>query len=335
MFQLVMNTIIARRNQVLNNLEQKLYAISGSIHSSETSKPRNPTVRSFFKMRDFWEKLRFFREVFPNVLRSLFGQVYAVANAAKNPISPETEADKNLIQEIEKKLRQMGVEQIGYTEVPSDLIFQGKSILFNNAIVIGQRMDEEKFRTAPSFEAFDSVLQVYADLGDIAREITQWLRKQGYGAQAGTAFGGLVDYTRLGEKAGLGKVGLHGCLISNELGASFRIAAIFTSIENLPFTDGTNNDEWMWDFCQSCYKCARKCPPDAIYFEPKKNAFGKPFYIDYDACATAFEDNYGCGICLSGCPFSLKDYQVLFARFSRQKKKNTPNVIRRLKDENN
>ena len=144
-----------------------------------------------------------------------------------------------------------------------------------------------------------------------------------------------ASYTRLGEKAGLGKVGLHGCLISNELGASFRIAAIFTSIENLPFTDGTNNDEWMWDFCQSCYKCARKCPPDAIYFEPKKNAFGKPFYIDYDACATAFEDDYGCGICISGCPFSLKDYQVLFARFSRQKKKNTPSGIRPLKDNNN
>lgn len=154
-------------------------------------------------------------------------------------------------------------------------------------------------------------------------------------AQAGTAFGGLVDYSRLAEKAGFGKIGLHGCLISNKLGPSFRIAIIFTSIDNLPFTDGTNDDEWIWDFCQSCYKCARKCPPDAIYFEPKKNAFGKPIHINYEACASAFTDDYGCGICISGCPFDLMDYQVLFNRFSRQKKRTTPKVIRDLKDNKN
>ena len=335
MFQLFMNTIINQRNHILNYLEQKLYAIPGVIQASEESKPRNPTIKSFFKMRDFREKLRFFREVFPNVRRSVFGQVYAVADATKNPISPKTETDEYLIQELEEKLLQMGVEQIGYTKVPKELIFQGKSVLFDNAIVIGQRMNPEKFRTAPSFEAFDSVLQVYADLGDIAIEITKWLRIQGYGAQAGTAFGGLVDYSRLAEKAGFGKIGLHGCLISNKLGPSFRIAIIFTSIDNLPVTDGTNDDEWIWDFCQSCYKCARKCPPDAIYFEPKKNAFGKPIHINYEACASAFTDDYGCGICISGCPFDLMDYQVLFNRFSRQKKRTTPKVIRDLKDKKN
>ncbi|MGF1485664.1 MAG: 4Fe-4S dicluster domain-containing protein [Prochloraceae cyanobacterium] len=334
MFKLIMNTIIKQRNRVLNNLETKLSQIPGSIQSSAASKPRNPTIKSFLKMKDLQEKFRFFREVFPNVKRSVFGQVNSVKNAAKNPSSPRTETDINLIQELEKKLVKMGVEQIGYTKVPPELIFEGKSILFDNAIVIGQRMDKDKFRSAPSFEAFDSVLQVYADLGDIAIEITNWLRDRGYGAQAAPAFGGLVDYTRLAERAGFGQVGLHGCLISNKLGASFRIAAIFTSIENLPFTDGTNNDKWIWDFCQGCYKCARKCPPDAIYFEPKKNAFGKPIYIDYEACATAFQDDYGCGICISGCPFSLRDYQALFKQFSRRKKHPNPKVIQDFKANN-
>ena len=78
-----------------------------------------------------------------------------------------------------------------------------------------------------------------------------------------SALGGITDYTHLAELAGFGAIGYHGLLITPEFGPRVRLAAVFTSIEDLPST-ATDEHAWIEDFCRECVKCVRQCPPQAI-----------------------------------------------------------------------
>ncbi|MHA2214107.1 MAG: 4Fe-4S dicluster domain-containing protein, partial [Candidatus Thorarchaeota archaeon] len=130
-----------------------------------------------------------------------------------------------------------------------------------------------------------------------------FLRQHGYAAQADHPLGGLVLYPPLAQKAGIGWVGKHGVLITPEFGPRVRLAAVYTSIQNLPFSE-TNEHGWIGEYCKICGLCIKQCPPKAILENNVRHETGIITNIIQQDCFEYFIQFYGCSVCVKACPFS-------------------------------
>ncbi|MEO1289987.1 MAG: reductive dehalogenase domain-containing protein [Chloroflexota bacterium] len=236
-------------------------------------------------------------------------------NFYKKQFKPtQQEATPEFIAELKQLAFEHGATAVKFTKVPEDSIFTGKAIPEPYAIVFTVKMDKEQIDTAPSFEAFLEVAKGYKRMAIISNIVSDFMRDSGYAAYPGTALGGLTDYSRIAEVAGLGAIGYHGLLITPDEGALLRINTIYTNITNLPIEE-ENPHTWVRDFCAKCNKCIRKCPVKAIFDQPKVQANGRVKCIDGKTCLDYFAANHGCGICIDVCPFSQVGYDVIHERF--------------------
>ena len=147
------------------------------------------------------------------------------------------------------------------------------------------------------------IFGTYDDLGIAANKIAYFLREQGYAAQADHPLGGLVLFPPLAQKAGIGRVGKHGLLITPEFGPRVRLAAVYTSIQDLPFAE-TNDHDWIDEYCKICGICIKQCPPQAILEEAVTHDTGRITNITQQSCFEYFTQFYGCSVCVKVCPFS-------------------------------
>ncbi|WP_220681819.1 4Fe-4S binding protein [Methanofollis formosanus] len=235
-------------------------------------------------------------------------QKQSVISLDTNPENPRTIADDDFIRDLELTLTGMGFSEIGYARVCEDEIFKQKGILYTNAIVITAPMDRAKIDTVPSIDGSDTFFASYAMLGEIVNRVADHLRAHGFGAQADPALGGKVSFPNLAENAKIGLRGRHGLLISPQNGPCQRIAAVYTSITNLPVRS-ENPHLWIREFCMTCGECARHCPGGAIDPGSKRR---RPF-IDAKKCHPYFEEHHGCGVCIRVCPFHLQGYETIRA----------------------
>lgn len=199
--------------------------------------------------------------------------------------------------------------KIGFTELPTQLIFKNKFVLFRYALVFMQEMEKEKIDEAPRSTAGREVMRVYSTLGEAVAEIARWLRKKGVHCQANHPLGGLVCTPPLAGKAGMGWQGRHGMLITPEFGPRHRLAPIF--IEQKIFETTENSDHiWMEEQCKKCGICQKNCPPGAIQEEKTINIDNiegigaMRTCIDREKCFPQFNKTAGCSICIKVCPFS-------------------------------
>ncbi|QSZ66138.1 hypothetical protein RJ40_00785 [Methanofollis aquaemaris] len=250
--------------------------------------------------------------ILPHIRRIKRAQKRSIISLEKNPENPETIASDDFLQDLELTLTTMGVSEIGYATVSEDEIFQQKGILYTNAIVITAPMDREKIDTAPSLDSSDTSFASYAMLGEIVNQVAGFLRTNGFGAQADPALGGKVSFPNLAEKAKIGVRGRHGLLISPANGPCQRIAAIYTSITNLPVSS-ENPHAWIRDFCKTCGECARNCPGDAIDRGTDPGSEIRRPFLDAKKCHPYFEDRHGCGVCIRVCPFHIQGYERIRA----------------------
>ena len=88
------------------------------------------------------------------------------------------------------------------------------------------------------------------------------------------------------------------------MGPTVRLAAVFTSIKNLPYLEGENSHAWVEEFCDHCRLCICKCPVDAIYPEPIYHDDGRITCTDDAKCLPFFATHDGCSICVAVCPFN-------------------------------
>lgn len=199
---------------------------------------------------------------------------------------------------------------LGFTEVPAEIIFKNKAILFKYALVAIQEMDKDKVNTAPELDAGEEVLAVYHSLGIAVNDIARWLRKTyGIHCQANHPLGGLVSTVPLAVKAGMGWCGSNGLLITPEYGQRQRIAPIFIEAPIFKFTD-SDKHRWIEAFCGLCLRCHKACPTGAIFEErmigtETIDGVGSIITcIDREKCFPYFNQTLGCSICVKVCPFS-------------------------------
>jgi epoxyqueuosine reductase len=219
--------------------------------------------------------------------------------------------------ELRKVARDYGIDLIGFTRVPEELIFEGKHVLYPNAIVCAQEMKRSDIETAPDTTASIESLRVYANLGKAMNRLAEFIRARGIPCQVGHPMMGLSLYTSLAARAGLGYFGRQGLLITPDFGVRQRLGSIYVPLEDMPWTDGDEH-RWVLDFCDRCNLCLTYCPGEAIYPKAIANTGSVYTCIDNARCAPWFSLYLGCSICVKVCPFSRKPYEKIKAAFRKE-----------------
>ncbi|UCF62457.1 MAG: epoxyqueuosine reductase [Anaerolineaceae bacterium] len=290
----------------MDRMEDELYARNDVVHPVEDSPERFEIVREKIKRGGDGPPSRLAFIMIP----TLMGIIESLKSLENNPEKPRTQAEKGLLDEVRSLAFNLGVSSIGYTKVSPAWVFRNKAIKYKNAIVFAMEMDKPSIDTAPSLACMKTVMETYRDQGRIANKIASLLRNRGFGAHAGHPLMGLALYPPMAQSAGLGWIGLNGIIITPEHGPRVRLAAVFTSIENLPFAD-ENEHGWIEGYCNSCRVCIKECPPNALYGEPVLHDSGRLTYVENELCFPYFDDYYGCSVCVKVCPFNHVAYEKL------------------------
>lgn len=243
-------------------------------------------------------------------LNPYYEELSSTGKIANNPSLLKSAPNQELWKELNNFVKNNWDDVIlGFTELPAQLIFKDKFVLFKYALIIGQEMKKEKIDEAPEDPAGDETMRVYASLGLVVNEIARWLRSKKVKCQSNTPLGGLICTPPLAGKAGLGWQGRHGNLITPEFGARQRLAPVFIQDKIFDFTDNEDH-RWIEKYCENCGLCQIKCPAQAIYSEKQIRIENVPGIgsmrtcIDREKCFPYFNATIGCSVCIKVCPFS-------------------------------
>lgn len=302
------------------DLERALYDRPESVHGLPDG-PRRFNIEGNLMRQSGWpgwrHRMSWFMWSFPymQALRQDILQTFTTLD--ENPADPKTKITAEHLRSFEALASSNGVGAIGYTDLPQEAIFQEKAVLFTHVIVLVMEMDADKIARAPSPATFRMVMKSYYDLGQAVEKLVTYLRRHGYAAQGGHPLNGVTLYPLIAQRAGLGQLGANGLLILPKFGPRHRLAAIYTSISNLPIT-ATDEHTWVSAFCSWCRQCHRKCPGQAIYDDPISRQSGIISHVDVERCFPVFAGQYGCSICIKVCPFNLHPYEQIRDRFAKR-----------------
>ncbi|WP_414469941.1 4Fe-4S binding protein [Methanobacterium sp. ACI-7] len=243
---------------------------------------------------------------------------YPDTSLIENPDKPEFIASSNYLEEFEKYAHSLGVKSIGYTQLTPELLIKDKFIQYSPTIVLTMELDKRITETEPGKEAYRLNSSFYREFGEITYKLSDYLRKNGFATEVAHPFEGNVNYSLLGQYAGLGYIGKDGLLITPELGPRQKISAIFVSIVNLPLKDKEDNEHsWIPNYCDKCGKCVKACPESAL-IERKTCFGGKEIEFKPNQCIGCVQ---GCAYCIRACPFDEKGYDYVKARFDKMNAK--------------
>lgn len=305
---------------MLDRSDQKVLGLSDLVKPGEDSAEREKFFGPISSSNHFMRQMSIRRKMtlLPTMIRLTRTMARGDDYYTEAGVPVRDVVDPAFLNEVEGLALSMGATTIGYARIPRNFIFAGKAIPYDGAIVFAVEMDKDRIDKAPSYDTMVQVVKSYGHLGSIANAITDLLRGDGFGAYPGTAVGGLVDYARVSELAGLGAIGYHGMLVSPPAGTRQRINLVYTNILNLPPVE-ENPQLWVRNFCVMCGRCIRECPPGAIFPEPAGREGGRMTCVDHDTCLAEFATQYGCAVCIKVCPFSYAGYEVIRSRFKGTK----------------
>jgi len=240
------------------------------------------------------------------------GGDYTDENVQYNPAEPKTQVSNDFIKKLEEYAHSIGIKSIGYSKVSPELINPGNTPMFPNAIVLTMEMSDDLILTEPGTAAQTLNDAHYEKLGKLTYKIADYLRENGFAAEAAHPYGNIVSFSPVGQKAGLGWIGQSGLLITPASGPRQKISAIFTSIENLPVKD-YNEHSWIAEYCKRCGKCIKACPENAL-IETETCCGGKETKFVEERCIGCSQ---GCTYCIEDCPFDQKEYTDIKNRFDK------------------
>ncbi len=129
-----------------------------------------------------------------------------------NPKKPEFIANDDFINEFENYAHSIGIKDIGYAQITPDLLIRDKFIQYTNAIVLTMEMGKEIIEADPGPEAQKLNDSAYEKLGNMSYKLSDYLREHGYATEVAHPYGGIVKFSQLGQKAGLGWIGQSGLI---------------------------------------------------------------------------------------------------------------------------
>jgi epoxyqueuosine reductase len=193
-------------------------------------------------------------------------------------------------------------DKTGVAAMNPDWAYAGVTVSQSRIVVVGVAHDYDAIATAPAPPAGAEVVRQYGRAMRAAKVIANWLRGEGWEAEAVTGpMSGTVLLIPPALACGFGELGKHGSAILPEFGASFRLAAVLT---DAPFAPTPPVDHGIDAFCLNCRVCEDACPPEAIAPHKQTVRGETKWYVDFDRCLPYFNEHHGCGICIAVCPWS-------------------------------
>ena len=314
------NKILKPQLKRMDAWEKSVIDRPGAVQGGENSPTRFNIPREGLKLEGDHPPLPGFPKSVPQIAGSIINIRRSVLDLDKNPTNGKKQMDDKAITALRTYANSIGADEIGFSSVPREWIFQDTAIRYTQAIVLIMEMDKERMSLAPNQDTAVMVHETYNTLGQVANKIAEWLRKRGFAAHAGHPLGGMALYPPMAQAAGLGWRGINGLVITPQFGPRVRLAAVFTEIENLPVYEG-NEHAWVLDFCEACHRCVRDCPPDAFYEQPIHHDNGLVTVLDNGKCFPYFMKYHGCSICIKVCPFNQQGYAKIKEGFLHKKEK--------------
>ncbi|MFZ4721132.1 MAG: 4Fe-4S dicluster domain-containing protein [Ilumatobacteraceae bacterium] len=227
-----------------------------------------------------------------------------VINMPNAPIADERRdiSPADAVARITEAAHAAGADIVGFVQPRPEWVFEGYELEYPWMVMLGIGMDPEKIKLAPEITAAVEVASKYAKGWAVAREVSNWIRSQGWRSEphSGPEAGAVLSIPAALE-AGFGQLGKHGSIISRQLGSSFRLATVFT---DLPLIPSQPVDIGVDDFCLVCKRCVEDCPPAAIIHEKQMVRGEMKWYVDFDKCMPYFAEHHGCAICIGVCPWT-------------------------------
>jgi len=170
-------------------------------------------------------------------------------------------------------------------------------------IVFAVEMKKELIDTAPHLPQSLAVTKGYVDTAVIGMILTYYIKNLGYDARNHMDGNYLMVLPLAAKAAGLGDIGRHGLLITEDYGSRIRLGAVTT---DLPLIVDEPSSFSVTEFCLECKKCSITCPAKAISKEDTKDLNEtKRWRIIQEECYKKWRIlGSDCGICVSTCPFS-------------------------------
>ncbi len=173
-----------------------------------------------------------------------------------------------------------------------------------HALAFTVEMDRAMVDTAPAAPTLLESARQYAVAAQIAVELAEFIRGQGYRARAHIDGDYRVIAPLVARDAGLGELGRMGLLMTPTLGPRVRLGVVTT---DLPLsTDPRSDDRSVLDFCQVCKKCAECCPVRAIPYGDREEIDGALRWRIKDEICFRYWNVIGtdCARCMAVCPYS-------------------------------
>ena len=152
-------------------------------------------------------------------------------------------------------------------------------------------------------------MRAYMRGAEIAGIMAAHCRRMGYSARSHSNAHSEVIHNPAILMAGLGEVSRIGDTILNPFIGPRSKSVVFTT--DLPMTVDQPIDFGLKSFCESCRKCARECPCNAIPFGPKVMFNGYEIWkADVEKCTKYRVTNMkgsACGRCMKTCPWNRED----------------------------
>jgi epoxyqueuosine reductase len=141
-------------------------------------------------------------------------------------------------------------------------------------------------------------------LNRAVHELAGYFRRQGHRSLALPAIAptdqrfqeGLLSYKHVAEYAGMGSIGWHSMLITEQFGPRVRLACLLTEapLESSPRTFKAS--------CSNCGACIEICPAKAL----KVPGNGEAYSMNKFACRTYRQAGMTCSVCMRICDEALR-----------------------------
>lgn len=215
---------------------------------------------------------------------------------------------------LESLATNLGAVDVGFTELPSELVYShkgrfddtyGKPIDLGHefAVVFLVEMDHGAMEQAPKPPVLRESAKQYYNAAHIAKTMAAVVREQGFDAEPQYDAHYEVILPPLAVEAGLGELGRNNILVADTYGSRVRIGAVTTTMQlrsDDPISLGVER------FCRSCKRCATQCPARALETGEKQVIRGREKWPTDETRCYSFWRQAGtdCGICMANCPFS-------------------------------
>ncbi|WP_321395644.1 hypothetical protein [Emcibacter sp.] len=208
----------------------------------------------------------------------------------------------------------LGADLVGICEVPRYAWFShkedGREIApyhkYAVVMLIDQGYETMEGASGDDFMSGPQSMRGYMRGAEISGVMADHLRSNGFPARPQTNADSDVLHIPLILQAGLGELSRIGELVLNPfVGPRFKSVVMTT---DMPLRVDKPIDFGLQTFCQSCFKCARECPCDAIPWGDKVMFNGYEMWkIDAERCTRYRLTNQrgaACGRCMKTCPLN-------------------------------